>query len=485
LARPSRSALPSRACSRSAATLALGTVLGLASLATPAQAVEVQFEGFYRARARAFSSLSIDPDLDGAEPTRAWVQHRLWLAPRFVVSDKVAVYTEFRGLDGVTWGQAPFAERDPTQPLNSTDGTLPLVFTDDLRSPSGNLTDGLPRAVPDFSIWRAWGEIHGQAGTFRFGRMPLHWGLGVWQNDGMGLNADYGDSIDRVMWERAFNEGDIFVRAAAEVDSYGLVSTAAQDIYGGSVAMAYRSERLEIGLNTQVKRATGGQSDTGDDLAPFTLATGSISGDLEAGKLHVGAEIVGRFGGGQLGDFDQANVRAIGGVIIGEIALGKPIISVEAGAASGDADPTDSTITTFAFDRDYNLGVIMFEQPMPVFSDSSGRDLSRTLTGNGVSNAFFARAAGRYPLPQDLEAELAVLGARTFRRPDSLSDQVVYGIEVDASLRYAPDDDVDVVGTAAFMLPGSYNRNYVDSENAPDGFDGFVFGGQLLARIRF
>ena len=289
-----RPALARPSTQRSLTSSTLAAVIGLVgavSLATPAHAVEVQFEGFYRARARMFSSLTIDPDLEGAEPTRAWVQHRLWLAPRFVISDKVAIYTEFRGLDGVTWGQRPYAEPDPTLPLSSTDGSLPLVFTDDLRSPTSTLSDGLPRGMPDFSLWRVYGEIHGQAGTFRFGRVPLQWGVGIWQNDGLGLNADFGDSIDRVQWERAFDEGRIFVRAAGEVDSYGLVSPTSQNIYGGSAAFAYRTERIEVGLNAQLKRATGGFDDTGGDLQPFTMATGSLAGDFEQGNLHFGGEM--------------------------------------------------------------------------------------------------------------------------------------------------------------------------------------------------
>lgn len=463
--------------------MATRTLLCLAGLATalPAQATEVQVEGFYRARARGFSSPSIDAALAGAEPPKAWVQHRLYLAPRFVVNDKVAVYTEFRGLDGVSWGQAPTVERDSLQPYTVVGGGngLALAFTDDLRPPTSLTPSGLPGAVPDFSIWRAYGEVHGELGTFRFGRMPVHWGLGLWQNDGLGLNADYGDSADRVQWERAFE--DIFLRAAFEVDASGLASAEDQDAVAGNLAASYRTERLELGLNTQLRHYTGG------GLDPLTVFTASAAMQAETGNLAVGAELVGRYGSGELGELDSATIQSFGGLLAGSLDA-KPLkLEVEVGVASGDGDLNDTTVSTFSFDRDYNIGVIMFEQPMPVFtaSDAGGRDLTGTLTGNGVSNAIFARAAASYDLPEGLTANVAVAGARTFIRPEELRDQTTYGLEVDAGLSYRATEHLDFTGTGAFFLPGSYYRNYTDGDAFTDGFDGFVVGGQILGRVRF
>ncbi|MFK7930986.1 MAG: hypothetical protein AB8H79_22565 [Myxococcota bacterium] len=463
--------------------MATRTLLCLAGLASamPAAATEVQFEGFYRARARGFSSLSIDAALDDAEPAKAWVQHRLYLAPRFIVSDKVAVFTEFRGLDGVTWGQAPTVERDSLQPFNVNGGgnNLPLAFTDDLRPPGSLTPSGLPGVVPDFSIWRVYGEVHGELGTFRFGRMPIHWGLGIWQNDGLGLNADYGDSADRLQWERAFD--DVFLRAAFEVDSQGLFSADDQDAVAGNLAASYRTERVEIGLNTQLRRYTGGGAE------PLTVFTGSMAMDAEIGNLRVGAELVGRYGTGELGNLDSATIQSFGGLLVGELDA-KPLkLGVDIGVASGDGDSTDDTLGTFSFDRDYNIGILMFEQPMPVFTatDSGGRDLTQSLTGNGVSNAIFARAAASYDLPEDLTANVAVAAARTFRRPEVLRDQTTYGLEVDAGLSYNATEHLELSGTGAFFLPGSYYRNYTDGDTITDGYRGFVLGGQIMGRVSF
>lgn len=452
-------------------------------LSQPALSAEVQFEGFYRARGRAFTSLSIDPDLPSSVAPMGWIQHRAYLAPRFLISDKASVHMEFRGLDGLAWGSLPVAEPDtsafPTNDLR----TLDIAFTDDLRGGNFSETDGRPGTGANFELWRAYAEIKGNLGTFRFGRMPIHWGLGVWQNDGSGLSADFGDSADRVQWERPF--GDVFLRGALEVDAYGLSDRDARDIYGGTFAVAYRDEKLDIGANVQLKRASGGRTATGADQEPFTVVTASAAMEYETGPLHVGAEFVGRFGSGQLGEVPQATVTSAGGVIAADLEIGKPTLSADLGFATGDGDYTDSTFSTFAFDRDYNIGILLFEQPAPIVQGPNGPDLSQTLMGNGISNALFGRAGVEYPLPEDITATANVAIAQTFALPDGLSDQSFIGTEVNAGARWSPEDNISVSAAAAFMLPGGRFTSYNDGAEYPDGFDGFVFGGQLLGRVDF
>ena len=45
-------------------------------------------------------------------------------------------------------------------------------------------------------------------------------------------------------------------------------------------------------------------------------------------------------------------------------------------------------------------------------------------------------------------------------------------------------EHVDLIGTGAVFLPGSYYKEYVDSDFL-NGFSGTVIGGQLIARVHF
>ena len=84
--------------------LSVVAVLAIAAATSTAQAVELQFDGFYQARMRLFDTLSLNRSLDSAEGLSWGVQHRFWIRPKFLVSDEVAVFSEIRGLDNLYWG---------------------------------------------------------------------------------------------------------------------------------------------------------------------------------------------------------------------------------------------------------------------------------------------------------------------------------------------------------------------------------------------
>src|SRR5690606_31151683 len=119
------------------------------------------------------------------------------------------VTADIRGLDGISWGDVPSPALD--YPSETAD---PIAVTDTLVPP--------PSGSSNIELWRAWAEIALGDHTIRFGRMPLNWGSGVWQNDGLGYNADYGDSADRVQWEGLF--GSVYTSAAIDVNAEGLLA---------------------------------------------------------------------------------------------------------------------------------------------------------------------------------------------------------------------------------------------------------------------
>ena len=46
---------------------------------------------------------------------------------------------------------------------------------------------------------RAWAEVDTEFGSIRFGRMPWHWGRGMFYNQGACADCDVGTTVDRVM----------------------------------------------------------------------------------------------------------------------------------------------------------------------------------------------------------------------------------------------------------------------------------------------
>lgn len=443
------------------ARFAAACLLALAaSYSVPAHALEVQFEGWYRARMRAYDSLSIDRDLTLSEGAAIYGQHRLWLKPRFLISDKVAVYTELRGLDGTLWGEDPVAAYDYVNEQSQA-----LVFTDDLAA-SGT-----------FNVWRAWGEVRSPYGTFSFGRMPLQWGLGVWQNDGLGFQGEHGDTADRLQWELLVE--DVWVSLAFDMSSAGILNQG-DDVFSGNATVGYRSERIKAGLNAQLRYVP--------DPA-FTLFTIDGAVDAEAGAVSVKAEALGQFGSGDLDTgANDASLSAFGAVV--DLSLDTSVVGIglEGGLATGDKDPTDSKLRTFSFDRDYNVAAILFEQPMPVTYQSGaddGRNYDNALIGDTVSNAMYIKPRVYREIVDNLEAEVAFIGARRFVTPEDEEGRESYGMELDATVRYEAFDHVELAGTFGTFLPGTHFREYTDETGTYDELDETIYGGQVTARIKF
>lgn len=458
----------------------MGTARGVAAAAiflahAPAFAAEVQVEGFYQMRGRLYDTLSLDRDIAASEGLSWYVQHRLWLRPKLLVSDRVALMVDVRALDRVYWGDQPVF--DPIRVLDAPPDIESL--SDDLQPPGFDADDTRRRL--DVQLWRAWGEVRTNFGTFKFGRQPLHWGLGLWQNDGLASNTDHGDSADRISYEHKIQ--DIWFRVAADVNAEGLVNEA-DDTTSFNVAAAYRTERAEGGIQYQFRRRSGANR--------FDVHTVDGAFDLAFGPIGVAGEVVGQFGGGDLSDgVTGVKLASVGAVVDLGVKLEKIRAGVEAGLASGDGNPDDAKLSTFTFDRDYNVGFLMFEQPMPVLqapaeaNTSDGRSREVTLTGDAVSNAMYLKPRFAYRLVPGLWAEASLLAARTMKVPETVktAGRRSYGFEIDAGVRYTGLEHLEVGATFGAFIPGTFYRNFQD--DTYQGFRAPVFGGQLLTRIRF
>lgn len=460
---------------RFAPVLTRVTALAALLLSADAVAAEVQVEGFYQMRGRLFDTLSLNRTLPGSEGLSWYVQHRLWLRPRILVSDQVVLVVDVKALDNVLWGDAPVY-----QGLGTVDAPPDLELLSDRLDAIGTAADG--RAAVDISLWRAWAEIHTKFGTFRFGRMPLNWGLGIWQNDGLGVNADYGDSADRISWEHVIQ--NIWVRVAADINTEGLIH-ATDDTTSFNAAVGYRTERMQGGVQFQYRHRNAAG-------AVFNLYTVDGAFDLQFGPIGVAGEVVGQFGDGELtSGIDNVRLASAGAAVDLSLNLEKAEVHLDAGMATGDGTPGDQKMRTFTFDPDYNLGFILFEQGMPVLEEISAtgergeRDTSNVLTGNGVSNALFLRPRGSYQLVRGLWADLSFLTARTAKVPDAQKElgRVGYGYEFDVGLRYQGIEHFMIMGQFGAFIPGRLFSNYDDAEVS--GFSAPVFGGQLTGRVQF
>jgi len=449
-------------------------------IGTSVPAAEVEFEGSYRARGRIIDTLSLDRSLANSEGLSAYLEHRLWLRPRFILSDQAGLFVDFKGLDNVPFGVQPIDANSPVP-------NAPPTFEQGLTAPTSETDPNTP--LQDFTLWRAWGDVHTPIGRFRFGRMPLHWGRGLWMNDGLTTQpffADYGDTADRLQWEYLIQE-QFFVQLAGDVNAEGFLN-AVDDTTAFNAVLAYRSEQVVAGINTQLAHTVDKFDDSSD--TKFNLFTIDLAFDARMGKLHLSMESIGQFGGGSLSNgLNNVSVTAFGAALEAQLDLAAWKITAEGGMASGDGNDADAKLKTFTFDRDYSVGLMLFELPMPTLSAAAATDANGnrsnevTLTGNAVSNALYLRPSITRRLVDGLDLQASFLAARTAKIPDRLGSRQSYGMEFGLGLEYNAIEHFDSGLQFGTFLPGTFYRDYAD--DLYEDFDDPAFGVQLTTRIHF
>ncbi len=437
-----------------------------------AQAAEVRFDGAYQARARMYDTLSLDRSYEASEEFSWIMQHRLWLRPKLYVSDAVAAFVDIKALDNVAWGSERNSWLDPV-----TQTPVAGLFSDELIAPQ-NDSDTPP---VDITLWHAWAETRTKYGTFKVGRMPLDWGLGVWQNDGLEVNQEYGDSADRVSWEHVISS--VWVRAAFDLNTAGLVNQS-DETWSLNLAGAYRTERQEGGLQFQYRRSNA----SGEQFDLFTL-DGAV--DLHFGFIGVAAEGVFQFGNGDLpGGFNDVRYFGAGGAADVSLELEKFDVHVHFAWATGDKTPADGDVRGFSLDRDYNVGMFLFEQPMPVLRSTvpgEARSYAVTQTGDSVSNAIVLRPTFAYQAVRGLWIDASVAAGWRAAAAQTLIDQARgghVGVEVQAGLRWLGTEHLELWGHAGLFVPGQVYGNFAD-ETFTNGFREIAGGGQILTRVHF
>ena len=168
------------------------------------------FDGYLRVRPELFYKFDLgrpaDPagytlwptsPLSAAERTNAGVNMRFRFEPTMNISEEVRVRAQIDALDNLVWGSTP----DYAFSRNANNGYWYdrnefSVISNSQSAPQA----GINSLSGSVNVKRLWGEVGTPIGNLRFGRMGSHWGLGVQHNDGNGLDNDWGDTVDRVMF---------------------------------------------------------------------------------------------------------------------------------------------------------------------------------------------------------------------------------------------------------------------------------------------
>ncbi len=438
-------------------------ILLLVSLSVPglAQAVDLHLEGYDRTRFYLYDTLSLDREGELSEENRAYFDQRLRLNPHLEVNPHVHVYGQLDALD--------------LQIFGSDAGTLVTTgltgATGDAYADPPQLTEGI---VPpaDYAlaavVKRVWGEIWTPYVDFRFGRMGNHWGMGVMVNDGNADNAFYGDTVDRV--QVLGRIGPIQLSLAFDTYLEGLINED-DDIWGITFAGGFLSDVHSAGLYVHWRRMP---ADSWNTLYV------DLWGRTRLGPLKVELEAALQYGKGNLSSLNIENAELLGGG--GAFTAGIEILPFGAefqlGLATGDKDLDDEKIHTFTFDRDYDIALLLFENPMPSFKlQGGGIDESQAVTGMGVANCFYVKPSGYIDPLDNVRVRLDFIAARQLVDPDPdlEGDDLHLAVEVDLGATWRLYENFELAGTVGVMVPGPLYEPYREA----------VFGTEIRGIIRF
>jgi uncharacterized protein (TIGR04551 family) len=374
---------------------------------------------------------------------------------------------------------------------------------------------------------RAWAEVRTPFGELRFGRMPSHWGTGMFINNGDCLDCDYGTTADRVMFatklwghfiaflwdwvatgpttqiigpqqgQNVFYNADTlddvsqWILAVGKMDkpeelkekldmgkivfNYGLYAIYRQQDWSQSVnpPQATNNDPMTFQTNLQPRHAKVGVVD--------------VWLRLNWKKLHIEAEGVILAGTiGNLSDIYapvKGSVKLLSGGFVAKadykLLHDALKLFLEVGFASGDDSedpnavvnyqyanyvPVNNAIHRFAFDPDYHVDLILF----------------RRILGT-VNNATYFKPGASYDIIDNFGARVDLMYAMANKPVGYPGNSYNLGIEIDAALTYKNEEEGFYASLVygvlfpfgALSTPGSiYGTEFNHNPNTAQTFQG-------------
>ncbi|PIR17078.1 MAG: hypothetical protein COV46_05825 [Deltaproteobacteria bacterium CG11_big_fil_rev_8_21_14_0_20_49_13] len=512
-------------------------------LSQTAQAIDFAAHGYYRTRGNAYQNL----DLQSKYPNHrfglvAFNQMRLRVQPMVKFNDYLSLFAEFDVFDNLLFGTRNTEQLQLTNPVVGTI-TMPAGAA------SVSMTGGDAGTNKTINFRRAWMDVLTPVGQLRIGRQPSQWGLGIFQNDGNELQGDFGDSADRVMFitgseldDDASISGGILWDIAFEAQYDPRIENFTEGIaangkgtqqYAGFVL--YQRPEAEVGLFGGIRRRSGGNGYVGE--ATNALGT-SVPAGLDGKTFVYFADLYAKY------SYNEYDFRFEGVYLGGKISTGLALDAVpfssysgisptqggiaggiiemptkqdiqvfmaafeasgaykwggewnlKTGFAEGDASPLSQRITQYGFRPDYQIGLLMFHEPMgtspslygcPATNPGCGTNTSKLtggvpITGNNINNAIYVATGYKHHFDiksaikecNDFAIGGTVLTAWADKNPVELNFQSIlenaplpilsnshkwYGFEVDAKVEAEFFDHLYTSLEGGFLFPGAaYN----------------------------
>jgi uncharacterized protein (TIGR04551 family) len=409
---------------------------------------------------------------------------RLRLEPTINVTEQVRVKAQADIFDNYVMGSTPegfFLNQRAT----TTDVLPGLSAVSRTQQPPQS---GLNSVSDAIHFKRAWAEVRTPFGELRFGRMPSHWGLGMFINNGDCLDCDFGTTADRVMfstklWGHYFAflwdwvatgpttqiigpqtaMGPYFNADTLDDVSQWILTVFKMDkdqelkekldqgriVFNYGLYAIYRQQDWSQSVNPPAPTNNDAMTFQ-TNLAPRQAKVGVVDVWLRLNwrKLHIEAE--GAIVAGTLGnvsDLFQQKVKGSVSILSGGFVVKADYkllhdalkLFLEIGYASGDDSedpngvinyrfanlvPFGNAIHRFSFDPDYHVDLILF----------------RRILGT-VNNATYFKPGASYDIVDNFGARVDLMYAIANNPVGYPGNSFNLGLEIDAALTYKNEEE--------------------------------------------
>ena len=449
-----------------------GTILFSSVVVTnEAMAISIDWTGGYRVE---YVSVT-NPSLADSQ-SKNYALNFLYLKPTIIGSDGIHIVSRF---DVMSNGTPAYK--------NSQVGSLIGTGLNEGSSGNGSTASSQNQNASNLLISQLYLNVNHEYGSFLVGRTPIDFGLGITHNAGRNPFDHWMDTKELIAYRFTVDN----------ISFSPMIARVKQNDFGGGIAndqiFLFEYNNKDIGAKAGVFHQTRSLSSGNNDLLGTEVGSGTVT---TTGANALGAKVQtvniylerlwpsfefkleASFLTGDSGVLrTEGEVKYNAWAVVSEMKMpasdSKWEWSGQLGAVSGDNSETSTVYEGYQLDRNYNVGMLMFNHRLGQFDILKTKAIhaNDTLGGNNlsvgnsvddeaVSNVFFLAPALNYKWDEKVDLKTKFVyaqllnskfsnGTSTF---DSSSD---LGYELNFELNYKPRERVTWSTGLGLLLPGS------------------------------
>lgn len=462
---------------------------------TQAHALSIDWTGTYRFEYQEVDKTSLDdPGL-----RKSYILNHLSLSPKIIAADGVNIVGKLEILPNDEYPDSQAGQRFGKGPKKAT-GTS---STKDDSAVAGQRQGG-----STINVSQLYMNLNQEYGALLVGRAPIEFGLGMTYSAGNGAFDHWADTHDVIGYKVLIGNLSIMPMVAKVYDYSIAQGREVQDIIWdvaynnpeteSAIGIFHKSRSSSLESNDAPDTALGGSGIVGSWKTQHVNLYFSRGFEPVKIKLEAGFESGTTGISKTAGSSDEVSLGGYGIALELDFASeSKWHWSMKAGMASGD-NPTTNNYEGFHFDRNYNLGMLMFNHPLgkydllntaaqrtPNHRDGLGTPYSteEALDDDTISNAVFVAPRLVYNINEKWDWTNTLVWAQLQTNPLAHVNVDVskdLGFEWDTGLVYKPMEKFMWINEVGFLFPGSAWQG--GSNNYGKGF---TYGFSSKAAISF